>query len=180
LLDLSRIDRGGQVRWRMARIDLVSTIKQALAPLYSHTRVGNIHLRFNPPPPLPVVADADRIQQVITNLVGNAIKYTPPGGRIEVAAVVVDGKVRVSVADTGPGMSQEVCAHVFDRFYRASGDTSSGLGLGLTIAREIVIHHKGDIWVESEPGAGSTFFFTLPLAAEAAITTTDAKESAGM
>jgi len=115
---------------------------------------------------LPAVAcDRDRVLQVIANLVGNAIKFTPPGGEIRIAAARSDGAVRISVSDTGHGIPASQLPRVFDRYWRGHPD-SQGAGLGLFLARAIVDAHGGRIWVESAPGAGAAFHFTLPLAAQ--------------
>src|SRR6266404_1352579 len=111
----------------------------------------------------PVLADAARIQQVLSNLVGNAVKFTPRSGRITVCAEHIDGEVRFGVIDTGPGIPAEQLPHIFGRFWQAKSD-HRGIGLGLAIAKGIVEAHNGRIWVESHVGLGSTFYFTLPTA----------------
>lgn len=117
-----------------------------------------------PDGPLPVVGDAQRLMQVLLNLLSNALQHTPTGGRVTVSAQRVDGKVHVAVRDTGEGIPPEDLPHVFDRLYRAdrarSRDTG-GSGLGLSIAKSLVEAQGGHIWAESEPGEGSTFTFTL-------------------
>jgi len=114
-------------------------------------------------PDLPLVlADAARIQQVLSNLVGNAVKFTPREGRITVCAESVEGEVRFSVIDTGPGIPAEQLPHIFGRFWQAKTSDRRGIGLGLAIAKGIVEAHNGRIWVESHVGLGSTFYFTLP------------------
>ena len=111
-----------------------------------------------------VLADQERIQQVFGNLIGNALKFTPEGGRILVRAERGEGAVRFSVADTGSGIHREDLPHVFDRFWQAKRTRKGGAGLGLAISRGIVAAHHGEMWVESELGRGSTFRFTLPAA----------------
>lgn len=114
---------------------------------------------------LPLVhADAARIQQVLSNLVGNAVKFTPRDGRITVCAERSDGEVRFSVIDTGSGIPAEQLPHIFGRFWQARASDRRGIGLGLAIAKGIVEAHNGRIWVESHVGLGSTFYFTLPIA----------------
>src|SRR6266404_4939997 len=113
----------------------------------------------------PVLADAARIQQVLSNLVGNAVKFTPRSGRITVCAEHIDGEVRFGVIDTGPGIPAEQLPHIFGRFWQAKSD-HRGIGLGLAIAKGIVEAHNGRIWVESHLGLGSTFYFTLPTATD--------------
>ncbi|MFL5356859.1 ATP-binding protein [Archangium sp.] len=116
-------------------------------------------------PELPRVrADRERILQVLSNLVGNAIKFTPANGTITLRARRVDGMVRVSVKDNGPGIAPKDVPHLFERFWRATSVNERGTGLGLSIVKSIVEAHGGSLWVETQPGAGSTFFFTLPLA----------------
>jgi signal transduction histidine kinase len=107
--------------------------------------------------------DRGRILQVLSNLVGNAVKFTSEGGAITLAAEREPGAVHVSVTDTGRGMSKEEVAHAFERFWQVQTVGRSGIGLGLFIARGIVEAHGGRIWVESEPGKGTSFFFTLPV-----------------
>jgi two-component system phosphate regulon sensor histidine kinase PhoR len=107
--------------------------------------------------------DADRIRQVVINLVHNAIKFTPAGGFITITARAVHDGVVISVADTGIGMPAEDVQRIFERFYKADRARSSGgTGLGLAIAKHTIQAHNGRIWVESVEGKGSTFSFTLP------------------
>jgi PAS domain S-box-containing protein len=116
---------------------------------------------------LPMVhADAARIQQVLSNLVGNAVKFTPRNGRVTVCAERIDGEVRFGVIDTGPGIPPEQVPHIFGRFWQAQTSDRRGIGLGLAIAKGIVEAHNGRIWVESHVGLGSTFYFTLPTTTE--------------
>ena len=113
-----------------------------------------------------VVADLPRVLQVVTNLVNNAIKYSPDGGEIRVSGRAEGGSLHVSVADQGVGIPPRELDKIFDRFHRVDGDLArrvSGTGLGLAICRGLVEAHGGRIWVESEPGVGSTFTFTLPI-----------------
>ncbi len=112
-----------------------------------------------------VLADATRISQVLSNLVGNAVKFTPRDGLISLGAECVDREVRFAVIDTGPGIPAEQLPHIFGRFWQAKASDRRGIGLGLAIAKGIVEAHKGRIWVSSSVGLGSTFYFTLPTAA---------------
>jgi two-component system phosphate regulon sensor histidine kinase PhoR len=108
--------------------------------------------------------DTDRMQQVMSNLLHNAIKFTLPGGRIIVSAQKVENAVRVSIQDTGVGIPDEDVPRIFERFYKADRARSGGgTGLGLSIARHIVEGHGGKIGLESRLGEGSTFFFTIPV-----------------
>ena len=131
---------------------------------------ANIHLRgsvqFGLP---PVLADRERISHVFDNLLGNALAHTGRGGSVELSAEVVDQLVIFSVRDTGEGIAPEYVPRIFDRFFRVAGSrTTHGAGLGLAIAKEIVMAHNGRIDVTSREGVGSTFTFTLPVAPEGA------------
>jgi two-component system phosphate regulon sensor histidine kinase PhoR len=109
--------------------------------------------------------DVQRMEQVLVNLIHNAVKFTRPGGEILLSAETEPGQVRFAVRDTGVGIPAEDVPRIFERFYRVDKSrTGSGTGLGLSIARHIVEAHKGRIWVESIEGQGSTFIFTLPFA----------------
>jgi signal transduction histidine kinase len=114
--------------------------------------------------PLPRVhADRDRVLQVLSNLIGNAIKFTPAGGAIRVDAHPCGDAVRICVRDSGVGIAREALPHVFDRFWQGDQHDHRGAGLGLSIVKHIVEAHGGTIWAESDAGAGSTFCFTLPV-----------------
>ncbi len=113
---------------------------------------------------VPVVkCDRDRISQVFSNLIGNAIKFTPNGGSITLSARVFDSRVEISIADSGPGIPEDMLQKVFGRFLQIGKNDRNGLGLGLYISKMIVEAHFGRMWVESKLGQGSTFYFTLPL-----------------
>jgi signal transduction histidine kinase len=114
-------------------------------------------------PGLVVHAERERISQVLANLLSNALKYTPPGGHVTIAVDRHAGEARIGVLDTGHGISHENQIHIFDRFWRDETSGKKGTGLGLFIAKGIVEAHGGHIWVESEPGHGARFYFTLPL-----------------
>ena len=114
-----------------------------------------------------LVLDCDRVRivQVLTNLMTNAIKFTPEGGTITVSAAAMEDDVKICVVDSGPGIPKDEQRRVFERFYKADRARSrGGTGLGLAIARHIVEGHGGQIWVESTPGHGATFCFTVPRA----------------
>jgi signal transduction histidine kinase len=112
-----------------------------------------------------VAADGPRVEQVLSNLLSNAIKFTPKGGKIGVTARQQDNPVVVCVSDNGPGIPRENLSKVFDRYWQAEETKHAGTGLGLSIAKGIVEAHSGKIWVDSELSQGSSFSFTLPLAA---------------
>ncbi|MDE2490931.1 MAG: HAMP domain-containing histidine kinase [Elusimicrobia bacterium] len=128
-----------------------------------------VRLRWRSPvgDSLLVLADPKRVEQVLANLIGNALKFTPEGGLVEVIAQRDGGDVRFTVTDSGPGVPADELAHLFDRFFQASEGKRKkrGLGLGLAICKGLVEAHGGRIWVESLPGAGASFNFTLAAAA---------------
>jgi signal transduction histidine kinase len=113
----------------------------------------------------PFPMDGARVKQVLLNLVGNAVKFTPEGGRVWVRAGAEDGTVRLEVGDTGPGIPAEDHERIFLEFQQAGSDAGKpqGTGLGLALAKKFVEMHGGKIWLESEVGKGSRFFFTLPI-----------------
>ena len=164
LLDVKRMESG-----RLA-IDVkaespVSLINDTIDMLRPIASGSTIRLEANVEEGLPqVLADSARIQQVLSNLVGNAVKFTPRNGRVSITAEPADGEVRFGVIDTGPGIPAEQLPHIFGRFWQAQPSDRRGIGLGLAIAKGIVEAHKGKIWVESHVGLGSTFYFTLPTA----------------
>jgi len=166
LLDVTRVETG-QLTLDQQPVAPVELIEGALRTMRPLVKEAGLKLSVTVPKQLPAVdADAERIGQVLSNLVGNAIKFTPGGGKITVSAAADGDFVRVSVSDTGTGISKEQLPHVFDRFWQSSQSTirSRGAGLGLPIARGIVRAHGGRLGVESEEGRGTTFWFTLPLA----------------
>lgn len=142
------------------------TVSELLNGCCDHVRVAGKHsLIFEGDKELKVFADEHRIDQVVVNLVNNAVKYAPSSKDIYLIARREGDMAKISVKDTGPGISPEKCARLFDRYYRAdySGLQFSGLGLGLYISSEIVKRHGGQIGVDSELGKGSTFWFTIPI-----------------
>jgi two-component system, NtrC family, sensor histidine kinase KinB len=167
LLDLAKLEHGPAllVLHRVAPAELV---ENAVREMREIAHASAVTLKSDVAPNLPEVSiDRQRMDYVITNLVTNAIKYSPKGGEILVRAELGKDRsgqfgVRFSVKDQGPGISPEHQGHIFDRFYRVPGTKTSGAGLGLFIAREVVQVHKGDIGIISQPGQGSDFFFVLP------------------
>jgi PAS domain S-box-containing protein len=140
-------------------------VEEALQMLLPLARVKNIRIVNEVPAEgLPTVrVDRDRIQQVLSNLVGNAVKHTGEDGQVHLTCETLPGELRLHVRDTGSGIPREDLGKVFDRFWRAGNRRGRGIGLGLAIARGIVRGHGGQIWVESELGVGSVFSFSLPL-----------------
>ncbi len=144
--------------------DVLAQVLRQVGPVANK---AGVTLQSQLPPLLPLVwADTARLQQVCLNLVRNALKFTPSGGSVTLHARSVGNMVEVSVADTGCGIALEDQPRVFERFYQAEDALlvkHGGFGLGLTVAQVIVEQHGGRIWLQSEPGHGSTFFFTIPL-----------------
>ncbi|HEU4996148.1 MAG TPA: PAS domain-containing sensor histidine kinase [Gemmatimonadaceae bacterium] len=166
LLDITRIDTG-RLAVDPVPIEVGELLEGALGTLRPLVKDAGLQLVENVAATVPHVrADAERIAQVLSNLVGNAIKFTPRGGAITVSAIADGGFVRISVSDTGVGIPKDQQPHVFDRFWQSTQSTirSRGAGLGLPIASGIVRAHGGSMGVDSEPGRGSTFYFTLPVA----------------
>lgn len=163
LLDLARIEAG---RFSLTREpeDVLDMVEEALILLRPLAEARRIEITAEVVGAPEVSADRERIFQVLSNLVGNAVKFTPEGGRILVRAETRQDDVCILVADTGPGLSAGQLPHVFERYWQARRDSRDGAGLGLFIAKGIVEAHGGRIWAESPAGAGATFGFSLPLA----------------
>ena len=164
LLELARIE-SGQVPLRLTSTAVEQLVRPVVERLQTQAERAELDLQLIIPFALPsVLADAERAQQVVTNLVHNAIKFTPPGGRIVVEVKELGGEVLISVQDTGVGISRDDLPRIFERFYKADRARSGGgTGLGLAIARHIVQAHGGRIWAESVEGQGSTFYLSLPV-----------------
>ncbi len=167
LQELSRVEAGA-FKLDLQPLLLADIVKTTTIRLERQYAEKGVRLAIDLPADLPEVqADADRLSQVLFNLVGNALQYTPAGGQVTVTARQQGEELQVSVQDTGIGIAAEHLPYVFDRFYRADRSrarVSGGSGIGLTIAKHLVEAHGGRIWVESPgPGKGSTFMFTLPV-----------------
>ena len=161
LLNVARIDTGG-LSAEMKPTPPVLLIANAMELMQPLAAAKSLELLTAVTDVMPDVnADTERIGQVFSNLIGNAIKFTPSGGRITLGAVLADGRVWFSVTDTGPGIPPEQVARVFGPFWQARRSDHRGIGLGLTIAKGIVEAHQGQIGVDSEVGVGTRFFFSL-------------------
>jgi signal transduction histidine kinase len=170
LLDLAKLD-GGHVSIQPVAHDVAGLVSDALELL--REEAAEKSLRLEQGIELGVeraLCDRDRILQVIANLVGNAIKFTPAGGEITLRAQPWGREVLLSVRDTGPGIPEDQRSRIFERYWQAKETAHQGTGLGLSIAKALVEVHGGRIWVESEVGEGSTFFVTLPMAEPAGAT----------
>jgi two-component system, OmpR family, phosphate regulon sensor histidine kinase PhoR len=168
LLELSHIE-SGQTPLRLAPTPIADLINLPVERLSAQAERGGVRLALEIPADLPpALADADRVRQVVTNLLHNAIKFTPPGGTVTISAYVqrkVVPEVVVAVRDTGVGIAPAEIPRIFERFYKSdrARTRSGGTGLGLAIARHIIQAHNGRIWVQSKERQGSVFFFSLPI-----------------
>jgi PAS domain S-box-containing protein len=164
LLDVAAID-AGHLRIERGLYDVATIVNgalEAVGPLCTEKRLSVTAAAPQSGP--RVSCDVNRVQQVLQNLLANAIKFTPEGGTIGIDVAYFDREVRFSVVDGGPGIPDDVREHVFERYWRGGGaerDSNGGVGLGLFIAKGIVESHEGRIWFESDAGKGSTFHFTL-------------------
>lgn len=167
MLELSRIE-SGEARLDLKATEIAGVVEEGVGRLRPQADRKRISLSTSLPIDLPpVTADAAKVQQVVVNLVHNAIKFTGEDGGIVVSAALAKHELIISVQDTGIGVPPENLPHLFERFYKADKSRASeGTGLGLAIAKHIVQAHGGRIWAESAEGQGSTFAFTLPLASE--------------
>jgi signal transduction histidine kinase len=169
LLEITKLE-AGQIILSKQPTDLrslVSRVVDTLRPL-SDRKGQTVHLLL-PETASQVEIDRWRIEQVLTNILSNAIKFTPKQGQVNVRLSETEDCLQISIADNGPGISEEDQTEVFDKFFVvADGRGLSGLGLGLYIARQMIDLHNGRIWVESKPGQGSSFYFEVPKAAQGA------------
>ena len=162
LLALSRLEAAPLMR----AVNVRAVAEGALSRLFDRAEAAGLKLTLDAPPSLPRVrADADRLEQALTNLLDNAVKYTPGGGTVTVRLISEGGYVRVEVGDTGPGISPDDLPHLFEPLYRAeSARHLPGTGLGLTIVRAILDQHGAPVSVHSAPDQGTAFTFRLPVA----------------
>lgn len=160
----------GTLRLELGDVDVARLVRQLVQDNLGAADEKHVELKLRMPPKTPKIrADKQQLATLINNLVGNAVKYTPSDGRVEVAVEPSSDSLHILVKDTGIGISEEDQTHVFDKFYRASSSevqSITGTGLGLAIARDIARMHGGDISVSSKLGQGSTFTLTLPLAVD--------------
>jgi signal transduction histidine kinase len=164
LLALARLD-AGQDPMRREEMDLARVTRECVEMVRPLAAERNVELRCDLPP-VTCPGDAERISQVVTNLLSNAIQFNHPGGDVRLSARAENGVAALAVADTGQGIPAQDLPHIFERFYRVDPSRSGaqgGTGLGLAISKAIVDAHSGSIEVFSQPGAGSTFTVKLPL-----------------
>jgi signal transduction histidine kinase/HAMP domain-containing protein len=164
VLDLSRIS-GGQIDLHLRAVSSATLLQRALDQHRAQAKEARVALDLTPlTVDKRVLADPERIDLVLTNLLQNAIRHTPPQGHIEMRAAPERDSVRFEVSDTGPGIAREYVPRIFERFFRVPGADGGSAGLGLYICKEIVEAHGGTIGVESDPGQGAIFWFTIPAA----------------
>jgi signal transduction histidine kinase len=167
LVDVASIE-AGRLMVQPVRSDLTALVKDVIETFQLSAAAQTTTLTLeDPAPPMLALIDHDRIVQVLANLLINAIKFTPKGGRISVRVEALKGEARVSVADTGTGISRDHLEAIFRRFWQVGRTDRRGLGLGLYISSCIMEGHRGRIWAESVVGVGSTFFFVVPGASPA-------------
>jgi signal transduction histidine kinase len=167
ILELGRL-RAGRLQLDLRPTDLRRAIGRALDEVRPLAEHGQVRLDAAMPVDLPPVsADAERVQQIVVNLLANAVRFTPPGGRVSVSAVRETTEVAVQVADTGVGIPADLVSKIFDPYEQAHRGRG-GSGVGLTVVRGLVEAHGGRVWAESEEGRGSRFTFTLPIAVSVA------------
>jgi two-component system sensor histidine kinase GlrK len=168
LLDLSKME-AGMLNYQFETVNLVPLIRRAVAEIAPLVEAKQIVVETAIDGPLPPAKlDPERLLQVLRNLIGNAVKFTPKGGQVTVTASPVGGKLQVSVQDSGPGIPAESLTAIFEKFHQGNHKgphTRPGTGLGLAIAKNIITSHGGEIWAESQFGQGSKFFFVLPCSA---------------
>jgi two-component system sensor histidine kinase GlrK len=165
LLDLSKME-AGMMNYSFEKASLAPLIKKAVGEITPLVEAKEIRLETEIAEGLPTVKlDRERILQALRNLLGNAVKFTPKAGRVTVVARPINGKVKVSFRDTGPGIPTENLTTIFDKFHQGSTTgafSANGSGLGLAIAKHVIVSHGGEIWAENHPEQGSTFIFVLP------------------
>jgi signal transduction histidine kinase len=169
LLDVTRLEGGKRLPVELATVEVAELVNETEELFRAQAGVAGVTIAPDVPEQMPPVrADRHRVMQVLSNLVGNSLKFTPPGGRIDVRATRKDGYVLLTVADTGPGIPKENLYDIFSPYWQAKRTERMGAGLGLPIAKGIVEAHGGTIWAESDPGRGTQFYFTLPIDNDAA------------
>lgn len=180
LLDVTRLEGGKRLPIEPSRVEVGSLLDEAYELFKAQAAAASITLQPRKGDRVPdVYADRHRIMQVLSNLIGNAMKFTPEGGVITFAVEARHEDVLFTISDTGPGIEKKHLHDIFSPYWQAKRAERLGAGLGLPIAKGIVEAHGGTIWVESEPGKGTKFFFTLPVAHDTAPSEGEATASAG-
>jgi signal transduction histidine kinase len=165
ILDLSKVE-AGRMELELSKFDLPLAVANAITLVRERATLHGIRLHNSIDERLgEFVGDARKIKQILLNLLSNAMKFTPEGGRVDVDAVLSNGRVQIAVSDTGIGIAPENQERIFEEFRQVGTNDArkhEGTGLGLTLTRKFVEMHGGKIWVESEVGKGSRFIFTIP------------------
>ena len=165
LLDLTKMEEG-MLAYNFEQANLDPLIEKVMIEIGPLAEAKKISLETKISKDLPMIkVDFERILQALRNLIGNAVKFTPEGGRVSVSARPMNGGLETSVTDTGPGIPQDNLISIFEKFQQVDPTDSTGIkgtGLGLAIVKHIISFHGGRIWAESKPGQGSTFIFVLP------------------
>jgi signal transduction histidine kinase len=169
VLDLAKIE-AGRMDLELSEVAIPDVLRSAVSMQSERADRAGVELNLSTEPDeITITADERRVRQVVFNLLSNAVKFTPSGGRIDITALVDSSQVEIAIADTGPGISAEDIESIFEEFEQTSeGKQAEGTGLGLPLSRKLVELHGGRLWVESTPGKGSTFRFTLPAEQETA------------
>lgn len=167
ILDLSRL-QSGAAAWKMTDVDMAQALRSTVDNMSALAEKKDVRLSLRLSAPPAVWGVMGRIEQVLMNLIGNALKFTPPGGCVDVSGIAESGNCRIEVSDTGPGIAPDGLSKIFDAFVQLNQDddrhdSHGGVGLGLAICKEIVERHGGEIWAESDGKSGSRFVFLLPI-----------------
>jgi signal transduction histidine kinase len=163
LFEVARLQKG-QLPLTFSKVDVAELVNEVVKPFTQQSECRGVGLLVDLPAGLPPArADAEKLAWVLSNLVGNALRYTPAGGTITISAQQHASKLYVSVADTGEGIPKDKQEAIFEPYVQVGTDRKGGAGLGLSISRDLIRAHGGRIWVESEPGKGSTFTFSLSI-----------------
>ncbi len=166
LLTLAKLE-GGTADLQRSEVNLGELLYRVALKFQPQARQANIELKSEISTLPRFIGDGDRLAQVFTNLLDNALKFTPAGGSVILQATAISAKIRISITDTGPGIAPEEQARIFERFYQVDksrkGGTGRGVGLGLPIAKQIILAHSGQIYIQDNAGQGTTFIVELPL-----------------
>jgi two-component system sensor histidine kinase KdpD len=160
MLEMARIE-GGALDLRCEPTHVADAVEAAIDRLHRHSPERPVRWDAEAAAPVQVLADWDRLAQILDNLIGNADRLAPPGTPLVIDVATAAGAVEIGVVDTGPGVPSEMAGRIFDRFVRG-GDTAPGTGLGLPIVRALVEAQGGRVWLEHPPGGGARFAFSLP------------------